>query len=104
MGVGTLETVGRVVVVGMGVVGVMVGKGFGAAVGVMVGTGVGVAVGNMVETGVGAAVGTKQPGTQTCHPEYVTEPSEYHDMLVLGETQTPSGPEPESYLTPSIVR
>ena len=54
---------------------------------------------------VGCDVGARSK--QTCHPASYTKLSEYHDMLVLGVTETPSGPElywldnPLLYPTPS---
>ena len=40
--------------------------------------------------------------TQICQPVAVVLKSEYHVMVVSGETTTPSGPEVDSYRTPSI--
>ena len=41
----------------------------------------------------GCTVGCEEgAGKQICHPASLTEVSEYHDMLVLGDTETPSGP------------
>ena len=74
------------------IVGARVGRGVGAELGEEV------TVGTCVGTGVGAT------GKQSCHPVSVIVESEYHDMLVLGNTETPSGPVVPSYSTPSIVR
>ena len=73
------------------------------AVGMGVGTGVtvgaSVAVGDVVGDGV---------AKQICHPADVPPSSEFHEMTVLGDTETPSGPEEYSggpqYLVPSTVK
>jgi len=92
-------------------VGVGVGKAVavGAGVGCGVGTGdvVGIEVGDVgggVGLEVGCTVGCEEGARkQICHPASLTEVSEYHDMLVLGDTETPSGPVVPWYSTPSII-
>ena len=93
---------GRSVGVGIGdVVGASDGSEVGAAVGVEVGAAVGCDVGISVGMGVGCGVtvGADVVGCevgasckQSSHPAYVQMRSEYHVMLVVGDTETPSGP------------
>ena len=65
------------------------------------GVGMGITVGASVI--VGAVVGDGV-GKQICHPEASLPSSEYHEMTVLGDTDTPSGPKGPQYLVPSIVK
>ena len=81
-----------------------VGVGVGAGVGVELKVGVELGAEVTVGCGTGVGCGEGASSKQSCHPESRNAQSEDHVMLVLGETETPSGPEVPLYSAPSIVR